>query len=112
MYLGHGLTSTGINYFLPNIIKAWFGQPDNTIFRQQGMFTLPVCELKSYNWKQSDEASTSSPPCDCRKSMHLFARVHFANVSVSLVTATDQWGDKFMDVAQDDVKAWINAGCQ
>lgn len=95
MYLGHGLTSTDISYFLPNIIK-----------------TLPVCELKSYNWRQSDDASTFSPPCDCRKSMHLFGRVHFANVRVSLVTATDQWGDKFMDVAQDDVKAWINAGCQ
>lgn len=93
MYLGHGLTSTDISYFLPNIIKTWFSQPDNTIFRQQGMFTLPVCELKSYNWRQSDDASTFSPPCDC-------------------LTATDQWGDKFMDVAQDDVKAWINAGCQ
>lgn len=28
-----------------------------------------------------------------------------------LVTAQDQWGGKFMDVAQEDVKAWINKSC-
>ena len=67
IYLNHGLISTGISYFLPEIVQSWFNQPDNSIFRHQGMFTLPVCELQYYNWRQSDAAGTSSPPCDCRK---------------------------------------------
>lgn len=67
IYLNHGLVSTGISYFLPEIVQSWINQPENSIFRLQGMFTLPVCELQYYNWGQSDAAGTSSPPCDCRK---------------------------------------------
>lgn len=113
MYLGHGLTSTGVSYFLPDIVKSWFAQSDNTIFRHPGMFTLPVCELQYYNWKQSDNAGTLAPPCDCRKLFRSLVPSLFPPLTwrVSLVTATDAWGDKFMDVAQDDVKTWINSKC-
>ena len=33
---------------------------------KQGMFTVPVCQLQYYNWKQSDQMG-SKAPCDCRK---------------------------------------------
>lgn len=67
MYLTHGLINTGIAYFLPEIVQSWFAQPDASIFAHQGMFTLPVCELQYYNWRQSDNAGSGSPPCDCGK---------------------------------------------
>ncbi|KAF7868435.1 hypothetical protein EAF04_004967 [Stromatinia cepivora] len=89
MYTGHGLDSfKDITYHLNNIAHEFVGNNDaNKAYTTAGFFTLPVCELKSFNWKQSDNMH-KSPPCDC-------------------FCAQDAWGHKFMDYASQPVKTWL-----
>jgi len=68
MYVGHGLDSPNdVGWHLNNLVQKFIKENDpQTAYKTPGFFTLPVCELKFYNWKQSDKLK-EGPPCDCRK---------------------------------------------
>ncbi|KAI0127465.1 hypothetical protein BJ170DRAFT_595338 [Xylariales sp. AK1849] len=91
MYTGHGLQSyKDIGYHFNNMVQKYVVENDHDGgFKSPGFFNLPVCELKAWDWKQSDNMNKEAP-CDC-------------------LCATDAWGDKFMDVAPDSVKNWLNS---
>ncbi|APA06095.1 predicted protein [Sclerotinia sclerotiorum 1980 UF-70] len=92
MYTGHGLDSyKDLPYHLNNIAQEYVGNNDaNKAYTTAGFFTLPVCELKAEDWKQSDNMH-KSPPCDC-------------------FCAQDAWGHKFIDYASQPIKTWLQ-GC-
>lgn len=68
MYTGHGLDAyKDIPWHMNNIAHEYVGNNDAAkAYATAGFFTLPVCELKGWNWKQSDNMH-KSPPCDCCK---------------------------------------------
>ncbi|RAL62914.1 hypothetical protein DID88_004755 [Monilinia fructigena] len=86
MYTEHGLDSyKDIPWHMNNIAHEYVGNNDAAkAYTTAGFFTLPVCELKSYNWKQSDKMN-ESPPCDC-------------------FCAQDAFGHKFIDYASQPIK--------
>ena len=85
----------------------------------QGMFTVPVCQLQPYNWKQSDRMGLTTPPCDCRmflpRSVSRSRARHSAITGYETdyfpVTATDKCGNKFMDATSPDYQDWIKSKC-
>ncbi|KAM0135242.1 hypothetical protein ACHAO1_005327 [Botrytis cinerea] len=89
MYTGHGLDAyKDITWHMNNIAHEYVGNNDaNKAYTTAGFFTLPVCELKGWNWKQSDEMH-KNPPCDCS-------------------CAQDAWGHKFLDYASQPIKDWL-----
>ncbi|KAI9647625.1 hypothetical protein NHQ30_004010 [Ciborinia camelliae] len=89
MYTGHGLDAyKDVPWHMNNIAHEYVGNNDaNKAYSTAGFFTLPVCELKGWNWKQSDKMD-STPPCDC-------------------FCAQDAWGHKFIDYASQPVKNWL-----
>ncbi|KAH0555781.1 hypothetical protein GP486_006273, partial [Trichoglossum hirsutum] len=40
-YMDHGLFGTDFSYFLPGILYGWQVSPTNTVFKWEGMFSLP-----------------------------------------------------------------------
>ncbi|KAA8573404.1 hypothetical protein EYC84_004990 [Monilinia fructicola] len=91
MYTGHGLDAyKDIPWHMNNIAHEYVGNNDAAkAYATAGFFTLPVCELKGWNWKQSDNMH-KSPPCDC-------------------FCAQDAWGHKFIDYASQPVKDWLKS---
>ncbi|KAI2624423.1 hypothetical protein GGR54DRAFT_577085 [Hypoxylon sp. NC1633] len=89
IYTGHGLLSyQDIGYHFNGMVQKFVVEGDHDgAYKSTGFFTLPVCELKAWDWKQSDKMN-SEAPCDC-------------------LCATDAWGHKFIDVAPDSVKNWL-----
>jgi hypothetical protein len=65
-YVDHGLKGTDFSYFLPGILYGWQKDPSNTVFKWEGMFSLPVCEVTEQEWRNLNEGATN-PPCSCRK---------------------------------------------
>jgi hypothetical protein len=95
MYTGHGLDAyKDIPYHFSNMAEQYVADSTHANgYTSPGFFNMPVCELKAWDWKQSDNMN-KQPPCDC-------------------LCATDAWGHKFMDYAPDSVKNWIlsNKSC-
>ncbi|KAF7898833.1 uncharacterized protein EAF01_008046 [Botrytis porri] len=91
MYTGNGPDSyKDITWHMNNIAREFVGNKDaNKAYTTAGFFNLPVCELKSYNWKQSDNMH-KDPPCDC-------------------LCAQDAWGHKFLDYASQPIKNWLKS---
>lgn len=70
MYTGHGLEAhKDMGYHFNQIVQKYVveGNQDEA-YKTPGFFNLPVCELKSWNWRQSDDMPKEAP-CDCRKSI-------------------------------------------
>ncbi|KAI9766875.1 MAG: hypothetical protein M1839_004743 [Geoglossum umbratile] len=88
-YMDHGLYGTDFNYFLPGILYGWQVSPTNTVFKWEGIFSLPVCEITEAEWADLDEGAGNAP-CSCLKSV-------------------DQWGQKFLDYAPDLMKTYITS---
>ncbi|XXG98321.1 hypothetical protein Hte_004644 [Hypoxylon texense] len=89
IYTRHGLTAQkDVGYFFNNMVQKYVVENNQAAaFKSPGFFTLPVCELKAWNWKQSDNMH-NEPPCDC-------------------LCAKDAWGQRFVDVAPESVKYWL-----
>jgi len=73
MYTGHGLEAyKDVGYHFNNLVQKYAVDQDHEgAYKTAGFFNLPVCELKAWNWRQSDNMP-KEPPCDCRKYKLLF----------------------------------------
>ncbi|KAL8642906.1 MAG: hypothetical protein Q9228_000443 [Teloschistes exilis] len=91
VYQTHGLGPSANMYDFVGFVKQAQADP-GSVYRQPSVFTIPVCELQSFNWRQSDKMGTDSPPCDC-------------------LNAKDKWGNRFMDVTTGDIQDWIKSKC-
>ena len=78
MYLGHGLEAyKDIGYHFNNMVQKYVIENNHDGgFKSPGFFNLPVCELKAWNWKQSDNMN-KQPPCDCCKFKLSQLLIHF-----------------------------------
>jgi hypothetical protein len=65
-YMDHGLFGTDFSYFIPTIFADWQKSPTNTVFRSEGMFSLPICEATEEEWRNMNEGA-ADPPCSCRE---------------------------------------------
>lgn len=91
VYQSHGLGPSANMYDFVGFVKQAQADP-GSVYKQPSVFTIPVCELQDFNWRQSDRMGTDSPPCDC-------------------LTAKDKWGNRFMDATTGDIQAWIRSKC-
>ncbi|KAL8689290.1 MAG: hypothetical protein Q9218_005011 [Villophora microphyllina] len=91
VYQTHGLGASANMYDFVGFIKQAQADP-GSVYKQPSVFTVPVCELQYFNWRQSDKMGNDSPPCDC-------------------LNAKDKWGNKFMDATTGDIQGWIRSKC-
>ena len=91
VYQTHGLGRSADLYDFVEFVKSYQADPAG-VYKHPSVFTVPVCELKPDNWRQSDGMGTRSPPCDC-------------------LNAADKWGNKFMDATTADIQDWIKTKC-